>query len=117
MPKASLRIVKSGGRDAALRRPVGAARRPYHYAGNTVDSVTSLSIASVLPTSVSKVRSSSTFGLCIDSRSPCSAKVFDPRCRAECVGTRNKSMRLNGLDQFGLRHDLDIRSLGFEHPV
>ena len=29
MPKASLRIAKSGGRDAALRRPVGAARRPY----------------------------------------------------------------------------------------
>ena len=29
MPKASLHVAKSGGRDAALRRPVGAARRPY----------------------------------------------------------------------------------------
>ena len=43
MPKASLRVTKTGGRDAALRRPVGAARRPYHYAGRTVESVTSLS--------------------------------------------------------------------------
>ncbi len=34
MPKASLRVMKSGGRDAALRRPVGAARRTC-LAGNT----------------------------------------------------------------------------------
>ena len=44
-------------------------------------------------------------------------KVFDPRCRAECVGDRNKSMHLNGLDQFALRRDLCGGFLGFEHPI
>ena len=44
MPKARLHVAKSGGWDAALRHPVGAARRPYHYAGNTVERVTSLSM-------------------------------------------------------------------------
>ena len=44
-------------------------------------------------------------------------KVFDPRCRAECVGGRNKSMHLNGLDQFALRRDLGVGFLAFEHPI
>jgi hypothetical protein len=46
-----------------------------------------------------------------------SAKVFDPRRRAECVGGRNKSMHLNRLDQFGLRRDFDITFLRFEHAI
>ena len=36
---------------------------------------------------------------------------------AECVGGRNKSMHLNGLDQFALRRDLGVGFLGFEHPI
>ena len=45
------------------------------------------------------------------------AKVFDARCRAECVGGRNKSMHLNGLDQFALKRDLGGGFLGFKHPI
>jgi len=44
-------------------------------------------------------------------------KVFDPRCRVECVGGRNKSMHLNGLDQFAFRRDLGVGFLAFKHPI
>jgi hypothetical protein len=42
---------------------------------------------------------------------------YDSRCRAECIGARNKSTHLNGLDQFALRRDLGVEFLGFKHSI
>jgi len=44
-------------------------------------------------------------------------KVFDPRCRAECVCDSNKSMHLNALDEFAFKRNLGVRFLAFEHPI
>jgi hypothetical protein len=55
---------------------------------------TSMQIASVFPKSVTKVRPSSTFGFCMDTRSAVVAKVFDPRCHVECVGPHKESFQV-----------------------
>ena len=42
---------------------------------------------------------------------------YDSSCRAECIGPRNKSTHLNGLDQFALRRDFSVEFLGFKHSI